>query len=617
MADSLRQTGKDFFLVIRCQNALDIQGKSLYRREVCGVPLLDLLARRLNATGLVKNTLLVMESPDPAVAEAAKRHGWFCVVRGAFSDGHWKALWAFLSAKYLILTDMKYPLVDPAVWRQMASQFLDEGLPYLRVKQWQGFAPIAMIRRSAVVFAAIKTLVRKGNATLRDIENNLFVGIPREFSIKTPKFSPCLAADILDSEILSSLGGIRADLNTLLEKEADDKSLSRRIFEKAQTRLYEGLTRSDYPQQANVRLNRFESENQLSEVKSFPLDVSISITGKCNANCLFCNYVPGSKNNQNYFYSNHIKKMTWLKYVKKVGLGGGVGEPLLHPQFLPIFKYLKRTYPHLKTRVISNGILLNDEICEVFAGNLHRLRISLNAATKETWETLMRTRGFESVCQGISTLVRLKKEKRTKYPEIILMMVACRENITEVVKFAELARELGAQGVNYSHFSKSVMNSCEMAVDSSLYLAKGEADLWLGRAEQRAKDLGLEVFGRPLPFAEKEKGYFWGERTVNVSKKCLFPWQTCILGRSRKGENKPLMGFCCSGIESPIEYDASRLDEKNFRKLWNHSYLEFFRKTTNHTKAQRMNSVCTLCKTVDQSDPKNTRLIHPSVCKTV
>jgi MoaA/NifB/PqqE/SkfB family radical SAM enzyme len=255
-------------------------------------------------------------------------------------------------------------------------------------------------------------------------------------------------------------------------------------------------------------------------------------------------------------------------------------------------------------RVISNGILLRNEICQAFAGNLHRLRVSLNAATQETWETLMQTRGFESVCQGISTLARLKKEKRTKHPEIILMMVVCRENVAEVVKFAELAHQLGAQGVNYSHFSKSVMNSCKMDVHSSLYFAKEEADLWLGRAEKRAKELGLKVFDRPIPFSQQEKGYFWGERTVNVSEKCLFPWQTCYFGRSRKGKSKPLMGFCCSGVESRIVYDLSSLDEESFCKLWNHPYLHYFRKTANSGKAHDLNPVCNFCKTVDQSDPK-------------
>lgn len=592
-------------LVIRWQNGRGKRGDGLGRGEVCGVPLLDIPSRRLRATGLVKNTLLLMESPDSEMAKVAKRLGWVPVVRGGFSAGMLRAFRAMLGSKYLILTDLKYPLVDPDCWREMATQFRRERLSCLRVKQWQGFAPIAMMRRSAAVLAVVRSLVRRDKSAWRDIDTNLFTGNSREIFIKTPKVAPCLTADILDSELLSSLGGTGADLKSILASEAKDKSFGERIFAKAQRKLYENLLKSDSPHQTNVRLNVFESEHQLPVVKSFPLDVSISITGKCNANCRFCNYVHGADDNRHYFCLDHIKKMTWLKYAKKVGLGGGVGEPLLHPHFLPIFKYLKSTHPHLKIRVISNGILLKNEICEAFVGNLHRLRISLNAATKESWENLMQTRGFERVCQGISTLARLKREKRTRYPEIILTMVACRENIREVVKFAELAHELGAQGVNYSHFSKSVMNSCKMEMDSSLYFAKEEADLWLGRAEQRAKQLGLRVFDRPLPFAQEEKGYFWGERSANVSEKCSFPWQTCYFGRSRKGRNSPLMGFCCSGVESKIEYDASRLDEESFRKLWNHSYLQYFRKTANHGKDQIKNPICTFCKTVDQSDPKN------------
>jgi hypothetical protein len=143
--ESLDKTAKEFLLIIRCQNSLDEQGNCLYLRKVCGVPLLDILARRLKSTELIKSAILFMDSPESAMVEAAKNHGWLPVARRKSSAGLLRIFRAMLGAKYLILTDIKYPLVDPDIWGEMAAQFRRERLTCLRVRQWQGFAPIEVL----------------------------------------------------------------------------------------------------------------------------------------------------------------------------------------------------------------------------------------------------------------------------------------------------------------------------------------------------------------------------------------------------------------------------------------------------------------------------------------
>jgi len=481
-----------------------------------------------------------------------------------------------------------------------------EGLPCLFVKNYCGFSPIAIIRRDIALLAGIKKVFSDGKkGWIKHVKNLAKKAKIAETSIRKPVISDCLRADTVDSEIVRRLGGVEISLKSLEIKETSEGFDRKGLLEISRDRLYQDMRHSRFPHKSNIKLVNFESKNGLEIVRSFPPDVAVTITDQCNANCLFCNYKPGSHHSENRFSLEDIKKMTWLKYVTKLGMGGGVGDPLMNREFLEIFRYLSSRYPHLILRVITNGISLNREICEEFAGNLARIRISLNAATKTTWEKLMRTRGFERVCRSVSELSELKREKNIDKPEIILLMTVSRQNIHEAVAFVELADRLGAQAVNYSFFSKSVMKRCDMALEESMYFDKSQSDKLLDQAAKRAETLGIKVFDRPLPFGEKGCDIFQGERVNSGPQNCYLPWQTCYLVRSRALEDRACMNFCCAGVETGIEYDHAHLAEDTFTRLWNHPHIQETRRSVNDSSVTH--PVCNFCRTVNREDPANYR----------
>lgn len=592
--------------VILCREPLDNTGRPVCLREVCGVSVINILNVRLKAIRRIKRPILLMSSNEPHTKRAAQSLGWITVSRNRRSLGDLVALFHLCASRYIALMDIRFPIIDPEIWSDMISKMDREGLSYLFVKNYCGFSPIAIIRKDTAVLAGIKKVFSKTKGGWLDNVKDLAQRARIEgTSIKKPIISDCLRADTMDSEIIRRLGGTEINLKSLEKKESDEGFDRKGLLEISRDRLYQAMQDSRFPHKSNTKLVNFESRNGLDIVRSFPQDVAITITDKCNANCLFCNYEPGSHNRENRFLLEDIRKMTWLRYVTKLGVGGGVGEPLAHPEFLSIFRYLKNTYPHLVLRIITNGILLNRELCREFAGNLARIRISLNAATKTTWEKLMRTRGFERVCRSVSELSKLKSEMNTDKPEIILLMTVSRQNIHEAVPFVELAERLGAQAVSYSFFSKSVMKRCDMAQEESMYFDMSQSDRLLDQAAKRAETLGIEVFDRPLPFRKKRGDIFQGERVNSGPEKCYLPWQTCYLAGSREVEDRACMNFCCAGVETGIEYDHASLAEDTFERLWNHPYIQAVRRLVNDQSATH--PLCRFCRTVDQADPANYR----------
>lgn len=407
-----------------------------------------------------------------------------------------------------------------------------------------------------------------------------------------------LHLDTLNSDLVAYLGGLDLSLPSLEARAADLAFDRQQVLDLAGDHLCRQRERSRAPDRWNLRLNRFESRQQLTTVRSYPLDVALNLTTVCNARCLFCNYPAVNRKARHYFTLDEIRTWTWPRYLKKLGFGGGIGDPLAHPQFLDIFRHISAIYPHLLTRVITNGIGLNRDICEAFAGNLARLRVSLNAATPSTWERLMGRRGFEDVCAQIAALSALKRRLNTDKPEIHLLMVVNEHNIHEAVAFAKLAAQLGAQVVNYNHFIPSVMPQCELPPRASLYYDQERGDQELERATQQAVALGLLV-DRPPAFATA-CGYFEACRVEHVPEHCLAPWQICLLAVDPGGRRQ--MSFCCVGLDTRITYDHADLTPENFLRLWNHPILRYFRATVNQEES---NPVCGFCRTQDREDPDN------------
>jgi len=510
--------------IILCREPLDDTGLPAYLRKICGVPIIKILNSRLKAIGQIKRPVLLMSSSEPYTSRATQNLGWITIAKNRRSLGDLVALFRLCASSYVALTDIRFPIIDPDIWSDMISRVERERLSFLFVKNYCGFSPIAIIRRDTALLVGIKKVFSdRKKGWLENVKDLAKKAKIEKTSIRKPIISDCLRADTMDSEIIRRLGGAAISLKSLIKQERAEGFYRKGLLEISRDRLYQVMRDSRFPHKSNIKLVNFESRNRLEIVRSFPLDVAVTITDRCNASCLFCNYKPGSQNSKKRFSLEDIKKMKWLKYVTKLGMGGGVGEPLMNREFLEIFRYLSSRYPHLILRIITNGIALNREICEEFAGNLARIRISLNAATKTTWEKLMRTRGFERVCRSVSELSELKRKNNTDKPEIILLMTVSRQNIHEAVPFVELAKLLGAQAVKFSIFSKSVMKRCDMEEEDSIYFGKNQSDRLLEQAAKRADTLGVKVFDRPLPFRKKGWQIFQGERVNRAPRKMLFP----------------------------------------------------------------------------------------------
>lgn len=121
------------------------------------------------------------------------------------------------------------------------------------------------------------------------------------------------------------------------------------------------------------------SYNDRSGKAPMPLRYFFELTYRCNLQCPYC-YVGNERNREELTtkeWFNIIDQIPFYSFVTLVG-----GEPLIRKDFIDILMRTARKTSG-KLNVVSNGILINDEIIEAFIkSRMMLLSVSLDGYGK-------------------------------------------------------------------------------------------------------------------------------------------------------------------------------------------------------------------------------------------
>lgn len=118
----------------------------------------------------------------------------------------------------------------------------------------------------------------------------------------------------------------------------------------------------------------------------------LPLTGRCNLSCVFCSHRHNLPDAEAYSFPPLAEEclrglIPFLNSTKKIIIGESAtrlreGEPLTHPQFLPLIRQLRRLHPVTTIQLTTNVSLL-DEKTVYHLGRLKPLEVivSLNSAT--------------------------------------------------------------------------------------------------------------------------------------------------------------------------------------------------------------------------------------------
>jgi radical SAM protein with 4Fe4S-binding SPASM domain len=113
------------------------------------------------------------------------------------------------------------------------------------------------------------------------------------------------------------------------------------------------------------------------------------------------------------------------------------GEPFLNPEIFNMIKYSKSQ--NIKTVTSTNGNFLDGKIYQIIDSGVDVLRISLDGASKHTYDEYRRNGDFDKVIKNIKELCH----KKNKEIFVELQFIIMKHNEHEVEKIKSLANKIG------------------------------------------------------------------------------------------------------------------------------------------------------------------------------
>ncbi|MCX8119154.1 MAG: radical SAM protein [Desulfobacterota bacterium] len=176
------------------------------------------------------------------------------------------------------------------------------------------------------------------------------------------------------------------------------------------------------------------------------------ITNRCNLRCVHC-YQDG------FSWDGDLGQEGLMRVADRIfvfledrRLRGTIhltgGEPLLKPELFALLDYLDRSPLIEELGVITNGLLLNQEVLARFStcSKLKKIKLSLDGASEKTNDSIRGMRTFDTVLERLGSIQKVNQF------EIVFMFTLMKRNFRELYAFYDLSRGLGVSGFIVERF---------------------------------------------------------------------------------------------------------------------------------------------------------------------
>ncbi len=283
-------------------------------------------------------------------------------------------------------------------------------------------------------------------------------------------------------------------------------------------------------------------------VKGFPISLSIEPTTACNLACPECpsglkQFTRPEGNLKQDFYKKIINQVSQKTFFLNLYFQG---EPFINPAFLAMVSYARDKKMYTSTS--TNAHFLNDDIAQkTIKSGLNRLTISIDGTTQESYESYRKNGNLNKVITGTKTIIKWKKELKSKTPYIIFQFLVVKPNEHQIEDAKKLAKKLGVDEIRFK--------------TAQLYNYKNGNDLMPSIAKYaRYKK-------------QKDGTYCLKNKMLN---ECWRMWSSCVI--TWDGKVVP----CC--FDKDAQHQMGDLKTSDFKQIWQSKLYTNFRKQLLHDR---------------------------------
>lgn len=185
------------------------------------------------------------------------------------------------------------------------------------------------------------------------------------------------------------------------------------------------------------------AEGRAGRLVLSPKSIWLNISDNCNLRCVGC-YSEG-KFKKNYVDIEEVRKSIQFEgNIEEISFT--TNEAMLHPQFCDIIDMCRELHPSARLWVITNGTIPLKGRYRNAISKLDKVGLSIDGATKETFEGIRIGARFEDFIENAKAIVNIKKE--TGFPKAITFsFTATSSNLHELIDVVRLAHTLGVSDI--------------------------------------------------------------------------------------------------------------------------------------------------------------------------
>ena len=286
-----------------------------------------------------------------------------------------------------------------------------------------------------------------------------------------------------------------------------------------------------------------------------PRSIQIECTTRCNLKCTMCEISYWTEPGGDLQAKTLLKVLEHLPKLKRVDLTG-IGEALMNRGFFDALALLKSR--GLYVTLNDNFTLMTEDSAQrIVELGVDQIFLSLDGATKDTYEQIRIGANFNKVIENAKRLLRIKREMGQKRPEVKVNTVVCSTNYRELPAIVEVAHELGIGMVQFVNVI--LFDSTANLNPISLHR---EVKAKFKEAKERARQLGILL-----------KVELFDKQPV---QQCDFPWKRNFM--TYDGYVHP----CCYTTQTGDRAAQNRrsfgnLIAREFPDIWNDRAYSSFR----------------------------------------
>jgi MoaA/NifB/PqqE/SkfB family radical SAM enzyme len=317
-----------------------------------------------------------------------------------------------------------------------------------------------------------------------------------------------------------------------------------------------------------------------------PQYVEIEVTTICPRKCIMCEHTYWKDQEERHlsfaefrFILSQFPKLRWLHLT-------GEGSSFTNPDYPRMLEYAKSKNICVYL-VDSFDHIPQESIEKIIDMKIEGVYISLDAATKGTYEKIRIGCDFERVLKNIRKLIELKKQKKSLLPEISFRYIVMGNNVEEMPEVLDLINSFGPRKLLGEGGRVDFVGNLEFPEVRDLSIYEIPENI-LKSVIKKTKKYQLNTFlshTEPKRNPHIEQCTCWLEPYI-VMGGCVIPCCNILMSNKRTILRQHSFG---------------NIFKNSIREIWYSDRFRKFRDSVNNPRA-KVPYLCTLCRAYDFKD---------------